>query len=81
MATPEEIRLGFHGLMNDVTCIPVEDIMAEKSFVADFKLDSLAMVEIALAVQERFGIRIADEDLVKFHTVGDAVAYLEQALT
>jgi acyl carrier protein len=50
--------------------------------LADVGADSLALVEVAEIVEERLGtasgerVRITDEDLNAFRTVGDAVGYL-----
>jgi acyl carrier protein len=37
------------------------------------------MVEIALAAEERFGVKIPDDELANLKTVGDAVSYIEKA--
>jgi acyl carrier protein len=37
------------------------------------------MVEIALAAEERFGVKIPDDELANLRTVGDAVGYIEKA--
>jgi len=37
------------------------------------------MVEIATAAEDKFGIRIPDDDLKDLKTVGDAVSYIEKA--
>jgi acyl carrier protein len=43
-------------------------------------LDSLAFVEIQLAVQQQYGFSIPDEDAQKIHTVGEAIAYTNSRL-
>jgi acyl carrier protein len=35
------------------------------------------MVEVAMAAEEQFGVKIPDEELPKLKTVGDAVKYIE----
>ena len=47
------------------------------SFVDDLKADSLAVVELVLALEEAFHIEIPDEDTEQIKTVGDAVAYVK----
>ncbi len=42
----------------------------------EFGLDSLAMIDLAVALEDRFGVRIPDEDAERFQTVGDMVAFL-----
>ena len=39
--------------------------------------DSLAAVELSMALEEEFGVTIADEELPNMKTVGDLVKYLE----
>jgi acyl carrier protein len=41
----------------------------------DLGLDSLAFVEIQLAVQQQYGFSIPDEDAAKIHTMQDAIDY------
>lgn len=46
------------------------------SFIDDLKADSLAVVELVLALEQEFDIEIPDEDTNKIKTVGDAVDYI-----
>ncbi len=78
MATTEEIRAGLAEIVNDVAGVPVEDVQLDKSFVDDLDVDSLAMVEIIVGCEEKFGVTIPDEESANLKTVGDAVAYVEQ---
>ena len=43
-------------------------------------LDSLAFVEIQLAMQQEYGFTIADEDAERITTVGEAIEYVNQRL-
>ena len=79
MATTEEIRAQLAELVNDVAGTPVEDVQLDKSFVDDLDVDSLAMVEIIVGCEEKFGVTIPDEDSKNLKTVGDAVAFIERA--
>ena len=78
MATTEEIRAQLAELVNDVAGVPVEDVQLDKSFVDDLDVDSLAMVEIIVGCEDKFGVTIPDEESKNLKTVGDAVAYVEQ---
>ena len=53
------------------------DVTDEKSFIDDLDVDSLSMVEVAMAAEEKFGVKIPDDELPKLKTVGDAVTYIE----
>lgn len=46
---------------------------------ADLGIDSLSMIDLACAAEDAFGIRLPDEDIERFRTVGDAVDYIERA--
>jgi acyl carrier protein len=54
-----------------------DKIKPEASFSEDLKADSLAVVELVLALEEAFKIEIPDEDTEKIKTVGDAINYIE----
>ncbi len=77
MASTEEIRSDLAELVNDVAGVAQEDVQLDKSFVDDLDVDSLAMVEIIVGCEEKFGVTIPDEDSKNLKTVGDAVAYIE----
>jgi minimal PKS acyl carrier protein len=47
----------------------------------DMGLDSLAFVEIQLAMQQEYGFTIPDEDAEHIHKVGQAIAYVNQRLS
>ena len=49
----------------------------DKSFTDDLDVDSLSMVEVAMAAEEKFGVKIPDDELPKLKTVGDAVTFIQ----
>jgi acyl carrier protein len=57
--------------------VPVDKLKPEASFIEDLKADSLAVVELVLALEEAFKIEIPDEDTEKIKTVGDAINYIK----
>ena len=79
MATTEEIRAELADIVNEVTGIPADDVQLEKSFVDDLDVDSLSMVEVVVAAEEKFDVRIPDEEVKNLKTVGDAVSFIERA--
>ena len=54
-----------------------DKVKPEASFADDLKADSLAVVELVLALEEQFKIEIPDEDTEKIKTVGDAINYIK----
>jgi acyl carrier protein len=79
MATQQEILTGLADIVNEVAGVPASDVQPEKSFVDDLDIDSLSMVEVVVAAEERFGVKIPDDDVKGLRTVGDAVSYIEKA--
>ena len=57
-----------------------EEIVPEASFIDDLGADSLDIVELVMAMEEKFDIEIPDDDAEKIQTIGDAVAYLRDRL-
>ncbi|MBZ5714372.1 MULTISPECIES: acyl carrier protein [Nannocystis] len=53
-----------------------EDCTLDKIFTDDLGADSLAIVELVLAFEEHFEIKIPDEEVENIKTVGDAVSYI-----
>ena len=78
MATTEEIRAGLAELVNEVTGIDADDVQLDKSFTEDLDVDSLSMVEVVVAAEEKFGVTIPDDEVKNIKTVGDAVGYIEK---
>ncbi|MCZ4498347.1 MAG: phosphopantetheine-binding protein [Marmoricola sp.] len=79
MANTEEIRTELAEIVNEVTGIPAADVQLEKSFTDDLDVDSLSMVEVVVAAEEKFDVRIPDDQVKNLRTVGDAVSYIEKA--
>jgi acyl carrier protein len=76
-ASPDEIRAGLAEILNEVADVNADDVSDEKSFTDDLDVDSLSMVEVAMAAEEKFGVKIPDDELPKLKTVGDAVSYIQ----
>ena len=79
MASTEEIRTDLAEIVNDIAGVSADDVQLDKSFVDDLGVDSLSMVEIIYACEDKFDVSIPDEDSKNLKTVGDAVAYIERA--
>ena len=76
-ASPDEIRTGLAEILQDVADVTPEDVVDDKSFTDDLDVDSLSMVEVAMAAEEKFGVKIPDDELPKLKTVGDAISYIQ----
>jgi acyl carrier protein len=75
----QQILDGLAAIVNEVAGTPIADITPEKSFVDDLDIDSLSMVEVVMACEDKFGVSIPDGEVKNLSTVGDAVAYIEKA--
>ncbi|HAN71785.1 MAG: acyl carrier protein [Actinomycetales bacterium] len=72
----QEILDGLAVIVNEVAGVPVEDVQSDKSFVDDLDIDSLSMVEVVMAAEDKWGVKIPDSEVKNLKTVGDAVAYI-----
>jgi acyl carrier protein len=64
-------------IVSDKLDVDEADIEEEQDFIEDLKADSLAVVEVVLALEEQFEIEIPDEDTEKIKTVRDAIEYIQ----
>ncbi len=60
--------------------IDVSQVTPEAKLVKDLGVDSLDIVELIMALEERFGIEIPDEQAEKIVNVGDVMRYIEKQL-
>ena len=72
----QEILDGLAVIVNEVAGVPVEDVQSDKSFVDDLDIDSLSMVEVVMAAEDKWGVKIPDSEVKNLNTVGDAVAFI-----
>ena len=79
MTSTEEIRTDLAEIVNEVAGIPAEDVQSDKSFTDDLDVDSLSMVEVVVAAEEKFNVKIPDDEVKNLRTVGDAVSFIERA--
>ena len=77
--TEAEVLDGLRAVLDEVAGTPADKVTPEAAFDADLDIDSLTMVEVVVACEERFGVKIPDEALEQMSTVGDAVNYIQKA--
>lgn len=63
-------------IVGDQLNVPREEITRDSSFVDDLKADSLDIVELVMALEDEFEVKIPDEDYDKIKTVGNAIDYI-----
>jgi len=79
VASVDEIREGLAAILEEVADVKADDVTDEKSFTDDLDVDSLSMVEVVVAAEEKFGVSIPDDEVKNLKTVGDAVSFIENA--
>ena len=78
-SSEQEILSGLDEIVNEETGVAVDDVQSDKSFTEDLDIASLSMMTIVVNAEERFGVRIPDDDVKGLRTVGDAVNYIQKA--
>jgi acyl carrier protein len=74
----EQVLAGLAEIVNEVAGIETDDVKLDKSFTEDLDVDSLTMVEVVVAAEEKFGVKIPDDEVKNLSTVGDAVNYITE---
>jgi acyl carrier protein len=73
----QEVLAGLGEIIEEITGVPAAEVTPAKSFVDDLDIDSLSMVEIAVAAQDKFGVEIPDDELKNLRTVKDVIGYVQ----
>jgi acyl carrier protein len=73
----QEILVGLGEIVEEIVGVPAADVTPEKNFIDDLDIDSLSMVEIAVAAQDKFGVEIPDDELKNLRTVKDVIGYVQ----
>ncbi|MGN0468482.1 MAG: acyl carrier protein [Acutalibacteraceae bacterium] len=68
--------------MKSVICeyadVKPEDLTAETDIRTDLGLNSLELVNMAVAIEDEFDVEIPDREALDLETIGDAVALIEK---
>lgn len=75
--TPEEIESKVKELICQQLEVSEDQLKGDASFVDDLKADSLAVVELVLALEQEFDLEIPDEDTEQIKTVQNAIDYIK----
>jgi acyl carrier protein len=74
-----EVLAGLAEIVNDETGIAAEAVQLDKSFTDDLDIDSISMMTIVVNAEDKFGVKIPDEEVKNLVTVGDAVNFITSA--
>ena len=72
---PERVK----AIIVDKLGVSESEVTQEATFTQDLGADSLDTVELIMEFEKEFGIQIPDEKAETIQTVGDAIAYIEEA--
>ena len=76
MASREEVYDQVREILVERLDIDEGDVALEASLRDDLKADSLDLVELIMDLEERFAIKISDDEAQSIGTVGDAVDFI-----
>ena len=79
MTTREEAIAGLADILGEVAGVNPDDVAEGKSLTEDLDVDSLSMVEVVVAAEEKFTVKIPDDEVQNLKTVGDAVNFILKA--
>lgn len=74
--TTEDILAGLAELIHDETGIAPDQVQMDKSFTDDLDIDSISMMTIVVNAEEKFDVKIPDDEVKNLVTVKDAVDFI-----
>jgi acyl carrier protein len=77
--TEQEILAGLADIVSEETGLATDTVLSDKSFTDDLDIDSLSMMTIVTLAEEKFDVRIPDDEVKNLVTVGDAVSFIAHA--
>lgn len=77
MSSNEETRNQIKAIIVEQLSVSEDEVTDAASFIEDLGADSLDIVELIMALEEKFDIEIPDEDAEKIQTVNDVFSYVE----
>ena len=75
-----DVLAGVKEIIVDLLGVDSEKVTPEARFREDLEADSLDIVEMIMAFEDKFGREISDEEAQKISTVGEVVQYIEQQM-
>lgn len=79
--TSEEIRRLILSTVANAAAVDVSDLNEDQDLIHDLSLDSLAVYEIVVDLEDAFEMQISDEDVERLHTLKDIATYVENRMS
>ena len=67
-------------IISEYTDLPTSEITEKTNIRTDLNLNSLELVNLAVAIEDEFEVEIPDREALGIETVGDAIALIEKYL-
>ena len=77
---PSEIEERVMNIIAETLNVAPERLTTQTSFVADLDADSVAMIDVLMALEDVFGIELVDKYTQGIRTVGDAIGLVDAHL-
>ena len=77
MATQLEFK-ELQNLAAEILGVELDQVQMDKSFARDLAADSLDLVELIAAVEDKYDVELPEEELEKMKVIGDLWKYLEE---
>lgn len=74
--TRDEFAAKLAELVQELSGIDAARVSEDARLIDDLDLDSIAVAEVATAIQERFGVPVSDGVIETFKTIGDIIDYV-----
>ena len=77
---PDNLEEQIKQLISTAILRPAEELKPETNFYNDLGVDSIKAIEIVVAIEKQFKVRIRDEQVTQINTVAEAINLVKKAL-
>lgn len=77
--TDKDIHDRVTSIIAEITDIPKDELLPDKSLKDDLEIDSLTTIEVAVTIQDEFDIEVEDEKLKELNTIQDVIDLVRSA--
>ena len=75
----DDIQAAFAEILGTAAKMRPAEVTRDTRLREDLGIDSLSLIDVAVAAEDAFEVRIPDEDLERFQTVGDVVDHIRRS--